>query len=197
MAGLRVLNNPIEEEGSASSSELVGFLTAISDAESYKAQESTTLGFIITFDIPRFEIHLLDELSRMRLDPQLHCFNVLAVKVPRELSLLSRIDVATFIDRNQVSLRFYVLGTFVTLKFKFSSSNPQFMNEMMDAIHRSNLSTAVTFVDADKLDEMDTRKISQQISRRRIFNVIKCNSQNLATKMTQYDSFLKGDEYVG
>ncbi|HAS7807826.1 TPA: hypothetical protein I7551_07970 [Vibrio cholerae] len=180
---LRVLESGIYDvdtgqSNSPSAHDIVAFLSSIYHANQFKIEFMDRSSVLLAFDVPSFEILLLDEFSKRRIDRRLHDYNVLVLKLPKELSLLTKIDVSASIYENQMKIRFHISGKFITIRFEINTSDAFHMKKLLSDIHSSYCSTALCLVSSFNIYANDHDLIKNQISLNRVYNVITCSNEN-------------------
>jgi hypothetical protein len=115
---LRILDDILDETASdVEPADVVRFLMSIYEAKRFKVSNKQNSNYLLSFDIPSFDIFLLDQFTKMRFDRRLHSVNYFVINLPNELSLLTKLDVAAAIYENWIHLRFHISGQFITVKF--------------------------------------------------------------------------------
>jgi len=192
-SNLRILSSSVDEDIDENNThDVVTFLSSIYQAKKFKMSRSDETNFELSFDVPTFDVYLLDQFTKMRFHRDLRNINYLVLTLPIELILLTKLDVAATLVGNFMSLRFNLAGQFITIRIELITSTVQNMKKLLDEVHNSHNDSAISLVCSHSFNERDTDSVKKQISANRVFKLLSCvNDKEAERKLHSFDKDLR------
>lgn len=110
---------------------------------------------------PNSNVHVIDDLSRYRIDRSLREYSILALEIP-ELKLLKEIsevvDYSVTVIENVLYLRIFLIDTFFTFRLKVFSPDNDIMNTYFRAL-RSRKPMGLAIIDTGKVGSSYTEVV--------------------------------------